>query len=307
MRTFLGIEIGGTKLQLVVGNEQARILERFRFVVDPGQGAKGIKKQIKEALDKIMLHSVAGIGIGFGGPVDHESGKILRSYQVPGWGEFVIQEWLERLTGIPVWIDNDANVAALGESLHGAGKKSRQVFYVTIGSGVGAGLVINEKIYHGAKSTEAEFGHIRLDKSGRTVESACSGWAVDEKIRNYARLHPESLLKELTANYERGEARVLVAALQREDQASIAILQGITDDFAFALSHAVHLLNPEAVILGGGLSLIGERFRALIAQKLSAYLMDVLRPGPVVYLSSLKEDAVPIGALTLAINKLATA
>ncbi|MEX1238196.1 MAG: ROK family protein, partial [Cyclobacteriaceae bacterium] len=111
MRTFLGIEIGGTKLQLVVGDEHARILERFRFIVDPEQGAKGIKKQMRDAMDKIMLHSVAGIGIGFGGPVDHQTGKILRSYQVPGWGEFVIQDWLETLTGIPVWIDNDANVA----------------------------------------------------------------------------------------------------------------------------------------------------------------------------------------------------
>ena len=94
MRTFLGIEIGGTKLQLVVGDEQSRILERFRFIVDPDQGAKGIKKQIREALDKIRLHSVAGIGIGFGGPVDHRTGMILRSYQVPGWGDFVIREWL---------------------------------------------------------------------------------------------------------------------------------------------------------------------------------------------------------------------
>lgn len=307
MRTFLGIEIGGTKLQLVVGDEQASIRERFRFIVDPAQGAKGIKKQIRQALDKIMLHSVAGIGIGFGGPVDHLTGKILRSYQVPGWGEFVIQEWLETLTRIPVWIDNDANVAALGESIHGAGKKSRQVFYVTLGSGVGAGLVINQQIYHGSKSTEAEFGHIWLDKSGRTVESSCSGWAVDEKIRNYARVNPGSLLNELTQGYARGEARVLVSALKREDQASIDILEHTTDDFAFALSHAVHLLNPEMIILGGGLSLIGERFRKLIAEKLPTYLMDVLRPGPAVQLSLLKEDAVPVGALTLAINKLAIA
>lgn len=307
MRTYIGIEIGGTKLQLVVGDDQARILERFRFVVDREQGAKGIKKQIKEAIDKIMLHSVAGIGIGFGGPVDHQTGKILRSYQVPGWGEFVIREWLETLTRIPVWIDNDANVAALGESLHGAGKKSRQVFYVTIGSGVGAGLVIDQQIYHGSKSTEAEFGHIRLDKSGRTVESSCSGWAVDEKIRNYARDNPASLLNELTRDYTQGEARVLVSALKQEDMASIDILEQVTDDFAFALSHAVHLVNPETVILGGGLSLIGERFRKVIAEKLPAYLMDVLRPGPSVQLSLLKEDAVTVGALTLAINKLATA
>ena len=307
MRAFLGIEIGGTKLQLVVGDEQARILERFRTVVDPGQGAKGIKKQIKDALDKFRLHSVAGIGIGFGGPVDHRTGKILRSYQVPGWGDFVIQEWLERLTRIPVWIDNDANVAALGESLHGAGRESGQVFYVTLGSGVGAGFVINRQIYHGAKSTEAEFGHIRLGKDGRTVESSCSGWAVDAKIRDHATLYPGSLLGELTRGYTRGEARVLVSALEQGDQPSRDIVDETTDDFAFALSHAVHLLNPDTIILGGGLSLIGETFRNMVAEKLPAYLMDVLRPGPTVRLSMLKEDAVPVGALTLAMNKLTLA
>lgn len=308
MRTFLGIEIGGTKLQLVVGDEHAKILERFRFMVDPGQGAKGIKKQIKEALDKFMLlHSVAAVGIGFGGPVDHRTGKILTSYQVEGWGDFVIQEWLEKLTRIPVWIDNDANVAALGESLYGAGRNFRQVFYITLGSGVGAGLVVNGQIYHGAKNTEAEFGHILLDKSGRTVESSCSGWAVDEKIRSYVRLHPGSLLSRLTRDFTRGEARALASALKQEDQPAHDILDETTDDFAYALSHAVHLLNPETVILGGGLSLIGEKFRQLVAEKLPLYLMDVLRPGPSVQLSLLKEDAVPVGALALAINKLAMA
>lgn len=307
MRTFLGIEIGGTKLQLVVGDEQAKIVDRFRFIVDPAQGAKGIKKQIREALDRILLHSVAGIGIGFGGPVDHQTGKILTSYQVPGWGEFVLQDWLEKLTRIPVWIDNDANVAALGEALHGAGKESKQVFYVTLGSGVGAGIVIGKKIYHGAHSTEAEFGHLRLDKTGRTVESCCSGWAVDARIRNYVREHAGTLLDSLTKGYTRGEARTLAPAIEQGDPASLEILETTADDLAFALSHAVHLVNPQVIILGGGLSLIGEPFRKLVEQKLPGYLMDVLRPGPSVQLSALKEDAVPVGALSLAIDKLAVA
>ena len=307
MRTFLGIEIGGTKLQLVVGNEEAKILERFRFTVNPEQGAKGIKKQIREGLDKIRLHTMSAIGIGFGGPVDHQSGRILTSYQVPGWGDFVLQDWLEKLTRIPVWLDNDANVACLGESLYGAGVKSVQVFYVTLGSGVGAGLVINKKIYHGAKNSEAEFGHIRLDKGGRTVESSCSGWAVDQKIRKYVELNPDSVLSQLTKDLSRGEARVLKPALDRQDQATIRIVEETTDDLAFALSHVVHLLNPETIILGGGLSLIGEPLRQRVEQKLPGYVMDVLRPGPSIQLSTLKEDAVPVGALALAIHKIESA
>ena len=306
MRTFLGIEIGGTKLQIVVGDEQAEIVDRFRFDVDPARGADGIRKQIRQALDKIRLHSVGAIGIGFGGPVDHATGKILTSYQVSGWGDFVLREWLEKLTRIPVWIDNDANVAALGESLYGAGKDKQIVFYVTMGSGVGAGVVINKQIYHGAKNSEAEFGHIRLGKNGRTVESCCSGWAVDEKIRGHTKLYPQGILGQLTKGYTRGEARALLPALEKKDEASRKILNDTVEDLAFGLSHVVHLLNPHTIILGGGLSLIGEPLRAAVAEKLPAYLMDVLRPGPSVQLSALKEDVVPIGALALAMNKLIT-
>lgn len=307
MRTFLGIEIGGTKLQLVVGNEDARILERFRFVVDPEQGANGIKKQIRAALDKVSLHSVSAIGIGFGGPVDHKTGRILTSYQIPGWGDFVLQDWLEKLTRIPVWLDNDANVAALGESLYGAGKDSQVLFYVTMGSGVGAGIVVNNHIYHGSRNSEAEFGHIRLDKSGRTVESSCSGWAVDEKIRTHVKQNPGSLLDRLTKDFPRAQARALVSALAQDDDAAIRILDATIDDLAFGLSHVVHLVNPHTIILGGGLSLIGEPLRRRVEQKLPPYLMDVLRPGPSIQLSSLKEDAVPVGALALAMNKIAVA
>lgn len=303
MQAFVGIEIGGTKLQIVVGDADAKILERFRLVVDVEKGAKGIKSQIHETLDNIRLHSVSSIGIGFGGPVDHQSGKILKSYQVPGWGEFVLREWLEKLTRIPVWIDNDANVACLGEALYGAGANCRQVFYVTLGSGVGAGLVVDKKIYHGFKNSEAEFGHIRLDKSGKTVEAACSGWAVDEKTRNYSRENPQSLLSQLTKGFSRGEARILRQALEQGDEASQGIIESVTDDLAFGLSHVVHLLNTETIVIGGGLSLIGEQLRERIEQKLPGYLMDVLRPGPSIQLSALKEDAVPVGALALAIHK----
>lgn len=306
MQTFLGIEIGGTKLQLVLGNEQAEILERFRFTVDKGRGAEGIKEQIQEGLDKVDLSMLKAVGIGFGGPVDHATGKIYTSYQISGWGNFILRDWVESLTRVPVWIDNDANVAALGEALHGGGKNFSSVLYITLGSGVGAGLVIDKKIYHGAAGSEAEFGHIRLAKSGRTVESSCSGWAVDEKIRAYCRLHPESLLSELTRGYSQGEARVVPAALQAKDAAATNIIEETADDFSFALSHAVHLLNPHTVIIGGGLSLIGEPLRFLIEKKLRDYLMDVLRPGPSIQLSFLKEDSVPRGALSLAINRLAS-
>ena len=95
--------------------------------------------------------------------------------------------------------------------------------------------------------------------------------------------------------------------MKQGDGAASQIVAETADDIAFALAHAVHLLNPETVILGGGLALLGEPLRLLVQEKLPGYLMDVLRPGPAIRLSALKEDAVPVGALTLAINKLASA
>jgi glucokinase len=300
--TFLGIEIGGTKLQLVLGDEQKQILKRFRFVVDLSAGAEGIRHHIQETLTELKSEPIKAIGVGFGGPIDRFTGKIWKSYHINGWSDFSLTEWVRDLAGVPVVVDNDANVAALGEAHLGAGQDFESVFYVTMGSGIGAGLVINQSIYHGALPGECELGHVRLDKIGRTVELSCSGWAVDEKIRRVTESHPSGELARLTKGMNVGQAKALRQAIDSNDQQAVKILHETCDDFAFGLSHAVHLFHPETVVLGGGLSLVGEPLRKLVEQKLTRYIMDAFQPGPVIQLSALKEDAVPVGALVLAIQ-----
>lgn len=302
MANFLGIEIGGTKLQIVAGNRRAEILKRFRFAVDGEAGAEGIRNHIATTLKDLAPMKFEAIGVGFGGPVDRLSGKIWTSYHVSGWSGFALSDWLADLSGVPVRVDNDANVAALGESWHGAGKKYNNVFYVTLGSGVGGGLVVDRKIYHGALPGETEIGHLRIDKSGRTVQSACSGWAVDALIREAAQRNPSGKLAQRAAQFRGAEAKALPGALQLSDADAQRILRDTTDDLALGLSHVVHLLHPETIVLGGGLSLIGEPLRKLTEERLTTYIMDAFQPGPVIQLSALKEDAVPVGALTLAIN-----
>ena len=162
--------------------------------------------------------------------------------------------------------------------------------------------MIDGKIHHGSRNSEAEFGHLRLDKSGRTVESSCSGWAVNDKVRRFALKHPETALAQAAKEHPRAESIALSRLLEGDD-AAVSILDETTDDLAFALSHVVHLINPHTIILGGGLSLIGQPLLRSVEKKISHYLMDVLQPGPRVQLSALKEDVVPIGALTLAINQ----
>ena len=300
-RTYLGIEIGGTKLQLVVGDADARVAERRRFTVDKARGGAGIREQIASALPALMeLAKPSAIGVGFGGPVDSATGQICCSHQIEGWSEFPIGEWLRGLSGLPVTVDNDANTAALGEALRGAGRGSNPVFYVTLSSGVGGGLVVGGRIYHGAKPGEAEIGHVRLDKSGAIVEQRCAGWAVDRRIREACQREPGSPLARLTAGVDRGEARALVPALAQGDALAQRILDEVADDLAFGLSHVTQLMHPEVIVLGGGLAMVGEPLRAAVASALKRYVMEAFAPGPQVALAGLGEDAVPVGALILA-------
>ncbi|MDB5357847.1 MAG: Glucokinase [Phycisphaerales bacterium] len=301
---LLGVEIGGTKLQIVSGDSSAGIDRRWRGTVRPELGGAGICQQIRGVVAEWIGGTdgfrARAAGVGFGGPVDTVTGRIRRSHQIDGWEDFPLRDWLAELVQAPVLVDNDANVAALGEAVRGAGAGSDPVFYVTLGSGVGGGLVAGGKIYHGAPPGEAEFGHVRLGRDGATVESRCSGWAVDARIRRLRSDQPGSFLARAIGDTPGGEARHLAAALQKEDPAAIGILHELADDLAFALSHAVHLFHPRIIVLGGGLSLVGEPLRVAISGALPAYVMKAFLPGPAVRLAGLGEDSVPIGALELA-------
>ncbi len=299
-RNFLGIEIGGTKLQIVAGDESAAVIERQRFTVDRSRGGEGIRGQLEGALAGLVAKwKPAGIGVGFGGPIDWRTGRIARSHHVEGWSDFELSAWLESVAGVPAHADNDANVAALGEAWCGAGAGFSPVFYVTLGSGVGGGLVVDGKGYHGAKPGESEIGHLRLDRSGTIVENRCSGWAVDAKIRRLKEAGESSVLCDWIGETRGGEAKFLLKALETGDPAAQRILNETAEDLAFGLSHVEHLVHPEVIVIGGGLALVGERLRAAVAGALPKFLMGVFQPGPEVRLAALGEDAVPVGALLL--------
>jgi glucokinase len=312
---FIGVEIGGTKLQLVRGSRGV-IEERRRITIPKDWGAEGIRLAIAECLPSLLgnddrgvvggpgVQSGAGaIGVGFGGPVDWRTGEICCSHQVEGWSEFPLGAWLAAQTKIPVFVDNDANVAALGEAAHGAGKGCDPVFFSTMGSGVGGGIVAEGRIYHGAKPGEGELGHVLLDRAGRIVESSCSGWAVDRKLREVARENSDGILAKLLGNQVGGEAKLLGEALRQGDAEAARVLRETAEDMAFALSHVAHLFHPEVIILGGGLPLLGEPLRVAVESALRKFIMEAFQPGPKVRLAALGEDAVPVGALELAARR----
>ncbi len=299
--TLLAIEIGGTKLQLALGDAGGKIMQRARVAVDPAMDADAIRREIAAAVrawsSKVTL---AAVGVGFGGPIDRQNDRIACSFHVKGWNDFPLGEWLHELTHAPVVIENDANVAALAEATFGAGRGANPVFYTNQGTGVGGGLVLDGKIYHGAAPGEAEFGHVRLNRDGASVQDNCSGRAVDTRLRTAATRRPDGKLAELLGATKANEAKMLGAALNDGDAEARAVMVAAAADLAFGLSHVVHLFHPETIVLGGGLSLVGEPWRAAVAAALPRHIMGAFAPGPDVKLAELGEDVVLHGALLLA-------
>jgi glucokinase len=305
--SLLGIEIGGTKLQLAAGDSHGKIHHRIRLAVDRTAGAEGIRAQISAALPELMSRtSPVAIGVGYGGPVHWRTGKIACSHHIAGWSDFPLASWLSDCSGLPAFVENDANTAALAEALFGAGQGADPVLWMNSGSGVGGGLITEGRIYHGAPPGEVELGHLRLEREGTITEALCSGWTIDRMVRAVAIAHPGGPLgRELSGRTsEGGEASALGPAVAEGDPDALRILQEVAESMAYALSHAVHLLHPEVIVLGGGVALLGEPLRERIASALPRWLMEAFHPGPPIRLAALMEDAVMIGALAVAAQRL---
>lgn len=314
-RHAVGIEIGGTKLQSAVVTPDGTVLRRLADRVDPAAGAGGIRTAIAGQLAALLAEQVpdggelVAVGIGFGGPVDRRRGVVATSFHVPGWCDFPLASWVrdqlgpgrERLT---VVLENDANAAALGEAMAGAGAGQRIVFYSNSGSGIGAGLVVDGVLYHGREGGEMELGHLRLAAAGGILESLASGWALDRRIGDEVRARPAGGLARAAGAAE-PSARLLPALLAAGDAPAAAILDAAAGHYAHALSHVVHLLNPDVIVLGGGVAAIGAPWRDSVARQLEPLLMQTMRPAPPVRLAALGADIVPVGAALVALRAAA--
>ena len=155
-------------MQLGLGPGDGNLLALWRGAVVPADGADGIRRQITQAIPELLASAkrkreeLQGVGIGFGGPVDDATRTVIRSHQIEGWDGFPLADWIGGLVGLPAVLGNDADVAGLAEALFGAGKGLSPIFYITIGSGIGGGLIINGEIYRGCGRGAAEIGHLRV-------------------------------------------------------------------------------------------------------------------------------------------------
>jgi glucokinase len=179
MAFFLGIETGGTKLQLGVGAGDGSPLAALRRLdIDPSRGAAGILDDIaRVGGELIQQHDIQAIGFGFGGPVDAAAGVVTQSHQITGWNGLPLAAWCREKLGLPTYLGNDCDMAALAEARFGAGRGSRIVFYITVGTGIGGGLVIDGQVHGAGRPAAAEIGHLRpsMDANEPDVEARACG------------------------------------------------------------------------------------------------------------------------------------
>lgn len=349
MKHFLGIEIGGTKLQLGLGDGQSgKLRALWRQDIVSQAGAPRIREQILDGYSKILKQSglsasdVAAAGIAFGGPVDADRGLTIKSHQVTGWDNFPLADWCQDHLKLPTFLQNDADTAAYAEALFGAGRGFNPVMYLTIGSGIGGGLVLNDQIYRGAGSGAMEIGHLRpgqlprhVPTEGETVESIGSGFGITARARQTIIAYEETAAflrahhrgdprasgdnPDLQARFNptrdrfarlwdacRGNPDLITTRMIGEcaklgDRLSLELLADAAEVIGWGIAQAITLINPARVVIGGGVSLLGdEMFLDPVRKSCRKHAFGPFADVAKIVPAALGEEVVIYGAVAVA-------
>jgi glucokinase len=299
MSLAVGIEIGGTKLQAGIGSVDGKLVALVRRGVDPARGGAGIREELPSLVDEALTNArcpakdLAGIGVGFGGPVDTKRGRILVSHQIEGWSDFPLRDWLAKKVEVPVVLQNDAKTAALAEARLGAGKGLRRIFYITVGSGVGGGLVIDGVPDVGQGLGAGEIGHTWVPDpdTGKPekLEHVASGWSIGK--RGSRRLGRELSGAEVAALAAKGDAMAIKTVTESAEA------------LALGIGNVLALLHPERFIVGGGVSLMGDLWwRPLRKSLAEVFAFKPFAQTFDVVPAALGEEVVVVGAVLLGLG-----
>jgi glucokinase len=273
--TVIGVDVGGTKVAAGIVTAGGDIINPTRIpMIAEGDAAAGFGA-VKAAIDSLFAiapgRRIRAIGVCAPGPLDPNTGVVINPPNLPCWRDFPLAAELSKIYSVPVKIDNDANAAALAEALWGAGRGYRNVFYACIGTGIGAGIVFDGRIYHGRTGAAGEGGHVSIDyrgprcKCGKPgcIEVLASGTAIAKNARaKLSIMKAESALLNLAhGNIEAVTSGMVGQAYERGDPLAREILQETVEVLSLWLSNIVDLLEPDVLILGGGVAaMLGSFF-----------------------------------------------
>ena len=309
----LGVDIGGTSIKGASINENGKILDRFSLKVRKSDSPEKTIGDLGDIInDFIKSHNyeepIRGIGVGVPGIVDFENGVVLSSPNLPTWEGFNIKDFLQKSTNLPVILNNDANVAALGECVYGAGKKYQNMILLTLGTGVGGGVIINKKIYDGNEHRGAELGHMVIRLNGRKCgcgrkgcfEAYASATALIKDTKEAMEKHPESELHKIAEELGDVTARNAFVGARRGDKTAIKVVNNYVMYLCEGILNYCNIFRPEAVILSGGVANEGEYLLSRIKEYLKKHEYGMhLSPVVEVDIASLGYDSGKIGAACL--------
>ncbi len=317
-KKVIGIDLGGTTAKFAIINQEGEIQTKWSVETNIADDGKYIVpnliESIKHQLDRFQMTADDFIGIGMGSPgtVDRENGTVIGAYNLNWKTLQPVREQIETATGIPFFIDNDANVAALGEQWVGAGNKEPNVVFVTLGTGVGGGIISDGNLLHGAIDAAGEVGHITVEVDGYQctcgkkgcLEQYASATGVVRLARDMSEEYAgDSKLKYIIDDGENVDSRIIFDLAKEDDDFALMVVDRFAYYLGLALGNVSNLLNPSTIVLGGGVSKAGE----FVAEKVRSYLNEfsfpTIREVTKVKIAHLGNDAGVIGAASLVLNE----
>jgi len=311
-RLVVGVDIGGTKVAAGLVDSRGEIRSRSRTPMvanDASRGLAAVSTAIRDLLaSSTNRQRMPAIGICAPGPLNPATGMIINPPNVPGWHNYPLGDEVRRIFSVPVKIDNDANAAALAETKWGAGRGYRNVFYATIGTGIGTGIVFDGRIYHGRTGSAAEGGHMGVDSHGPLcpcgkhgcIEVLAAGPAIARRARQMLSENPKSLLLDMASGNPQAVTSEMVAKAHAAGDAVAKSVMGETLDLlAYWLGNIVDLLEPDVIIIGGGVSTMLAPFLDEIRGRWKGACLNPYPQDIPLVLAHYKEDAGIAGAAAL--------
>lgn len=308
------IDMGATHMSIALADFTARIHQETNFPIDIKDGPEvclaKADQNLRQLLEEQMLpiSHLSAIGIGVPGPVITEAGMVIAPPIMPGWDRYPIRTRLEKMWEHPVTLNNDAELGALGEWAYGAGRGEKNIAYIKVGSGIGAGLILNQQIYGGTMGAAGEIGHLTIDENGPLcdcgnhgcLEAYAGGHAIAKQGQSLARSGKRTLLADIPV--EKITAYEVAEAAKQGDLYAQEILRKAGTHVGIAIAGLINLFNPSVVIIGGGVAQVGDIITAPIRQAVRERAMHASEQSVRITTGMLGRRSVLIGATVQAVN-----